>query len=177
MSSVNARHPSVVADQHVVRASVVVNCSQESAFSTFVGRVADWWPLQSYSLGRDQIKTVVVEKRVGGRMYEVRPDGERNWGVITAWNPPHGFVLRWDVISGPTTSVELTFEKLDDHSTRVSVEHTGWENVDPSLLPSDCNYGEGWRVTLQHFAEECAKSSGLGPDSVAGHSTTEQPQQ
>ncbi|WP_328349234.1 hypothetical protein OG800_48425 [Streptomyces sp. NBC_00445] len=148
-----------MADQHVVRASVVVNCGQESAFSTFVGRVADWWPLQSYSLGRDQIKTVVVEKHAGGRMYEVRPDGERNWGVITSWDPPHGFVLRWEVIPGPATYVEVTFEKLNDHSTRVSIEHTGWENIDPSLLPSDCNYGEGWRVTLKQFADECAKQS------------------
>lgn len=159
MSSVNAGQPSVVADQHVVRASVVVNRGQESTFSTFVGRVADWWPLQSYSLGRDQIKEVVVEKHVGGRMYEVRPDGEYNWGVITSWNPPHGFVLRWDVIPGSATSVELIFQKLTENSTRVTIEHTGWENIDPSLLPSDCSYGEGWRVTLTHFAEECAKPS------------------
>ncbi|WBB63043.1 SRPBCC domain-containing protein [Streptomyces sp. WMMC500] len=159
MSSGNARHPSLEADQRVVRASVVVNCSQESAFSTFVGRVADWWPLQSYSLGQGQIKEVVVERHVGGRMYEVRADGEHDWGVITSWNPPDGFMLRWDVIPGAATYVELTFEKVADRSTRVSVEHTGWENVDPSLLPPDCDYGEGWRVTLHSFAEECAKSA------------------
>jgi hypothetical protein len=77
--------------------------------------------------------------------------------VITSWDPPHRFALRWEVIPGPAaTYVELNFEKLTDHATRVSVEHTGWENVDPSLLP-DCNYSEGWETTLAHFADECAK--------------------
>lgn len=157
--SVNAKHSDVVADPEVVTASVIVNRSQISAFSTFVNRLADWWPLQSYSLGRDQIKTVVVEQYVGGRIYEIQPDSRRDWGVITRWDPPHGFVLRWDVLPGPSTYVELLFEELSENTTRVSVEHTGWEKLDPSHLPPDCNFTEGWEVTLTRFAAECLKSS------------------
>lgn len=154
MSSMNA-HRNAVAGRRMVTASVIVNRGQDSAFATFVDRLADWWPLQTYSLGRDRIKTVVVEKHEGGRIYEVHADDEKDWGVITSWDPPHGFVLRWEVMPGPATHVELNFEKVADNVTRVSVEHTGWENVDSSLV-QDCDYSAGWRETLARFADQCA---------------------
>jgi regulation of enolase protein 1 (concanavalin A-like superfamily) len=156
MSSVNAKNVTAVADQNMVTASIVVNRGQAAVFSVFVDRLADWWPIQSYSLGREQVKTVVVEQHVGGRIYEVRADGESDWGIITNWNPPHQFMLRWDVTPGPATHVELNFQKLTEDITRVSVEHTGWENVDPALL-QNCSYTEGWREALSHLADECMK--------------------
>ena len=46
------------------------------AFELFTSRLADWWPLDTHSLGASEKKipaTVIMEPHTGGRIYEVSP--------------------------------------------------------------------------------------------------------
>ena len=59
-----------------IRKSVTVACSVEKAFEIFTGRIASWWPVSQYSISQERTRNVVIEPRVGGRIYEERDDGE-----------------------------------------------------------------------------------------------------
>ena len=62
-----------------------VACALEHAFDVWTARIAQWWPLDhtvSVAEGLD----VVLEPKVGGRIFERTPDGiEHVWGEVTAW--------------------------------------------------------------------------------------------
>ncbi len=58
---------------------LTVRCAPERAWETFTERMHVWWPLEEHSIagseGLGAPGRVVVEPRVGGRVYEVRADG------------------------------------------------------------------------------------------------------
>lgn len=139
--------------RNAVTAGVTVNCAQRDAFSMFMRRMSDWWPFQNYSLGHDTVHGAHIEERVGGRLFERRENGEeRTWGTVLEWDPPSRAVISWEVIPGPvTTYVELKFRSLGPGVTRVSIEHTGWENLAPGSVPSNCDYSAGWDEVLRAF--------------------------
>ena len=44
------------------------------------------------------MKRAIVERRVGGRCYTEQVDGtECDWGTVLAWDPPHRFVMAWQI--------------------------------------------------------------------------------
>jgi hypothetical protein len=74
-----------------VRKSVRVKASQGQAFKVFTAGLDRWWP-KSHYIGPSQVKTVMMEPRVGGRWYEIGEDGtETTVGHILIWEPPHRF--------------------------------------------------------------------------------------
>src|SRR6185369_14084263 len=71
-----------------LRVEVVLDCSVEHAFATWTERFSSWWP-RGHSVTGDPA-AVTLEPQVGGRIYERTHDGEEiDWGLITAWDPPH----------------------------------------------------------------------------------------
>jgi Activator of Hsp90 ATPase homolog 1-like protein len=110
-----------------VRKSIALECTPEHAFATFTERIGSWWPLGTYSLGEERAVSVVVERRVGGRVYEVWGDGtEHAWTKVTAWDPPSRLAVSWSVnpdAAAPTTW-EVRFAAEGDR-TRVELEHWG----------------------------------------------------
>jgi hypothetical protein len=140
-----------------IRQSIVVRQERDRTFSTFVRRIGEWWPLTPFSWGTGRVVRVEFEQRLSGRIYEVWDDGtERDWGRVIAWHPPESFVMTWN-ITGEPTDVELQFTALDDGTTRVDLEHRGWDRLTEAQLGEDCalpggylggSFERGWRTIL-----------------------------
>ena len=87
---------------------------------------------------------MVLEPRLGGRIYERTPDGtEHDWGEVTLWDPPHRFGYLWHLRRdrADATDVEIRFLAATDSATVVEIEHRGWER-----LGADAD-GTGWATS------------------------------
>jgi len=143
-----------------IRQTTNVRSDRDHVFSVFVRRLADWWPLQSHSLGQEKVAEVHVEERLGGRVYEVWSDGqERDWGEIIVWEPPERFAMTWRTLS-EETEVELHFLELGAALTRVELEHRGWERLPAEEVIERTSppggYPHGWQLILGRLAEYAA---------------------
>jgi uncharacterized protein YndB with AHSA1/START domain len=145
-----------------VRQSTIVRSDLEHTFDAFVRTIGSWWPVEPLSIGRDRVRDVTVEQRIGGRVFETWDDGSTvGWGEVIAWDPPGRLVMSWTNTPAPT-EVELVFNALGPALTRVSVEHRGWEHLTAEQLGEDCAepggylagaYSGGWLMVLDRFAE------------------------
>jgi hypothetical protein len=127
-----------------IRQATTVRSDVEHTFTVFVREIGTWWPTQTFSAGRDQVRAVTVEPRLEGRVYETWHDGTTvDWGRLLAWDPPRRFAMSWTFTPAPT-EVELTFTALGPALTRVAVEHRGWEALDDAQLREDCALPGGY---------------------------------
>ena len=118
-------------EAHVGR-SIVVELNRAQAFERFL-RHEVWQPSWDAAAAIGTGKTtLVIEQFVGGRCYERKADGgERDWGRVTAFEPPHRVVLAWNSrCDAPTVlersvdpEIDLHFLVEDRDRTRVVVEH------------------------------------------------------
>ena len=144
-----------------VRQSTTVRSDVRHTFDTFVATIGAWWPAVPFSAGKEQVRSVTVQPRAGGRVYETWADGtEVDWGELLAWEPPARFVMTWTMTPVPT-EVELSFAALGPALTRVTVEHRGWDALTDQQLAEDCalpggyasgGYSVGWARILDRFA-------------------------
>lgn len=126
-----------------LRLSFEVACSPDHAFRTWTERATAWWPPQ-HTVSHEPGTEIVFEPRPGGRIYERTPDGrEIEWGEIADWEPPHRLSYRWHIATDPAnaTEVEIVFRKLADATTRVEIEHGGWDSLG--------EIGQAWREANQ----------------------------
>jgi uncharacterized protein YndB with AHSA1/START domain len=130
-----------------VRKTVLVDFAPEEAFRLFTDGIASWWPVSSHSYGHESVTNVVFEPRVGGRVYEVTPAGEQDWGAVRSFDPPSGFVLEWLIGRASGTEVEVRFTP-EGQGSRVELEHRGFEAAEPRE-----NYATGWDVVLAPYVE------------------------
>ena len=85
------------ATDSAVQASVVVTATQEHAFSVFTEGIGSWWPPEHHIL-EGELAEMVFEPFVGGAVYDRATDGtECRWGRVLAYDPPHRFVLTWNI--------------------------------------------------------------------------------
>jgi hypothetical protein len=130
-----------------IRKWITVQQPPEVSFRVFTEEVGEWWP---GGFGGKDIK-MCMDRRVGGRFYEVNPDGtEYEIGKLTAYQPPSvvAFTFRapsWDTI----TEVEVRFIG-EGAGTRIELEHRGWEQ-DQKLRDARKSYDEGWEFVLGHY--------------------------
>lgn len=154
-----------------VRKSVTVPLSRERAFELFVEDFGDWWPLDSHHIGEHQATEAIIEAREGGRWYERDQSGaECDWGSVLAVEPPRRIVLGWqlspkyefDPDSTRATEVEVTFESRGEDSTRVTVEHRGFEVYGEAAgAMRDSVGGEGgWSQLLELYAASAGRARG-----------------
>ncbi|MFL5651348.1 MAG: SRPBCC domain-containing protein, partial [Chloroflexota bacterium] len=138
-----------------------VACSGEHAFRTWTAGIAGWWPADHTVSGSAQA-TVVLEGRVGGRIYERTADGaEHEWGEVTVWEPPHRLVYLWHLRRdrADATEVEIRFLPQGATATRVEIEHRGWEVLGAAGEDwRDRNHG-GWATLLPHYEAAVAASA------------------
>lgn len=116
-------------DSNTIHKAIIVNASQEHAFTVFTKGFDMWWPRVQHR-GKPPLKEFVLEARLGGRWYEIYVDGsECDWGQVIAWEPPVRFTLTWQITEeyefdpDLRTEVEVTFESLGVNRTRVILEH------------------------------------------------------
>lgn len=72
-----------------------VACPADHAFDVWTRRIAAWWPVD-HSVSGEPDLAVVLEPRVGGRIFERLPSGiEHDWGEVTTWEPPARLGYLW----------------------------------------------------------------------------------
>lgn len=110
-----------------LRFSFEVECPARHAFDVWTRAISTWWPV-SHSVSADPGLVVVLEPRVGGRIFERTPAGqEHNWGQITLWEPPREFAYLWHLRQdrADATEVHIQFHAVGPITTRVDIEHRG----------------------------------------------------
>jgi uncharacterized protein YndB with AHSA1/START domain len=136
-----------------LRLSFDVEAPQDHAFYTWTNGIDRWWPADHTHTGPPDLQ-IVLEGRVGGRIFERTPDGEEwDWGEVTAWEPPARLVYLWHLKRdrAEATEVEIKFESIAPDSTRVDIEHRGWEALGAEGQTwRDRNMG-GWATLLPHY--------------------------
>lgn len=141
-----------------IRLALEVDCPVDHAFVTWTERIGQWWPPDHTASGEADT-TVLLEPRQGGRIFERTSDGvEHEWGEVTAWEPPTRLAYRWHLRRdrADATDVEVRFVDRGDGSTRVEIEHRGWERLGAGGQGwRDRNLG-GWSTLLPHYVAAAA---------------------
>jgi hypothetical protein len=149
-----------------LRISFVVGCPADHAFSTWTARASSWWPIQ-HTVSSEAGLEAVFEPRLGGRVFERTSGGQEiPWGEITAWDPPRRLRYNGRIAADPAdaTHVEIVFNELGDSTTRVEIEHSGWERLG-AMGPAwrEVNRG-GWDGVLPAYVAACSRLAGLESD-------------
>ena len=133
--------------------SMDVEVSAERAFTIWTQKFASWWPLD-HTVTAERGLTIVLEPRLGGRLYERTAEGEvHEWGEITAWDPPRSFSYLWHLRAdrSDATDVELSFVPIGENSTRVEVLHSGWDRLGANGEDWRKRNTGGWRTLMPHY--------------------------
>jgi uncharacterized protein YndB with AHSA1/START domain len=149
-----------------VRKSVTVNAGVDRAFRVFTEGIDGWWP-RSHHIGTGPLERTVLEPRLNGRCYGRTTDGvETPWGTVIEWDPPHRFVLAWQITPdwkcetdvARASEVEVRFTAEAAGRTRVDLEHrhfhrhgAGYEKMRQSV-----DSPGGWGSLLQMFSDRVA---------------------
>jgi hypothetical protein len=136
-----------------LRLAFDVAAPADHAFATWTADIDRWWPADHTATGEPGL-TVVLEPRVGGRIFERTPDGrEVDWGWVTVWEPPERFVYQWHLRRdrADATEVEIRFRPLAGTATRVEIEHRGWERLGADARTWRDRNGGGWATLLPHY--------------------------
>jgi uncharacterized protein YndB with AHSA1/START domain len=142
-------------DERMVRKRIEIGRSQETAFRLFTEQMAEWWPLESHSISGDSTVDVVVEPQAGGEIYERDAAGRTaHWATILEWDPPRRLRVRWrpSPEGNPETTWEVRFVVLDGGSTRVELDHWGWERFGAQADDVESEYVVGWDLVLGRFS-------------------------
>jgi len=138
-----------------VVATVTVPCERARAFDVFTAEIGRWWPVASHSVGEDKVAAVMLEAKLGGRIFERWHSGEEHeWGRITVWSPPERVAFTWSPspADDADTNVELAFEAVDG-GTLVRLTHSGWEALGARGPESRASYDAGWPHVLTRMLD------------------------
>ncbi|HEY5559578.1 MAG TPA: SRPBCC domain-containing protein [Steroidobacteraceae bacterium] len=130
--------------------SVNLAVAPASAYTAFTAHFADWWPIATHSLSRDDATRCRFEARVGGVVGELAPDGMRHvWGEVQAVEPDHRIRFSWHPGREPESAqwVEVEFLPAAGGS-RVTLTHGGWETLGEIGPLMRQEYLPGWRHVL-----------------------------
>jgi len=111
-----------------IKHSVHVDCPLEDAFRLFTEGFGKWWPLALGSGSGKDDHTCEIEPWVGGRVLERSRTGlEREWGLVTNWNPPVNLEFTWNPggCKDERQTVSVEFQE-EAEGTRVILTHRGW---------------------------------------------------
>jgi len=152
----------IQAQETSVRSSVDVHAPIGRAFRVFTEDIGSWWDPTHHIL-EGELAEMVFEPRVGGHVYDRGVDGsECRWARVLAYEPPHRFVISWDVSvqwrletdRDKTSEVEVRFVELDGDHTRVELEHRNIERHGPGWEEMRDAVGSpgGWPAGMRAFA-------------------------
>jgi len=145
-----------------VRKSITVQAPVERAFRVFTEEFDSWWP-RSHHIGKSPMKRAIVEGRPGGRCYTEQEDGtDCDWGTVVVWEPPHRFVMAWQITGqwqfepdlAKSSEVEVRFTRQPDGATRVDLEHRYLQRhgADANAIRTTIDSPNGWGGLLDLYA-------------------------
>jgi uncharacterized protein YndB with AHSA1/START domain len=139
-----------------VRKTVTVDCVVEEAFRVFTTSATSWWPVATHSIHGTAVKEIVFEGQEGGEVYEISETGEKgHWATVVSWEPPSRLVLAWNILEREAVPTEVEVRFLPQgQSTRVELEHRGWEAVAADAAAKRKDYDTGWGHVLGVY-ESC----------------------
>jgi hypothetical protein len=144
-----------------LRLSFEVECALTHAFDVWTNKISRWWPADHSVSGEDGLQ-VVLEGRPGGRIFERTLTGaEFEWGEVTVWEPPTRLGYLWYLRQdrADATEVEISFIDQGNSTTRVEIEHRGWERLGARGQGwRDANQA-GWTTLLPHYRAAATASS------------------
>ncbi|MBA2381979.1 MAG: SRPBCC domain-containing protein [Chloroflexi bacterium] len=136
-----------------IRFTFEVACPVDRAFAVWTADIDRWWPADHTVTGTDDV-AVILEPRPGGRIFERTMSGvEHEWGEVTVWEPPARFGYLWHLRRdrADATDVDVRFIAVGEGTTRVEIEHRGWEALGACGEDwRDRNQG-GWATLLPFF--------------------------
>ena len=142
--------------------SFEVGCPVEHAFHVWTAEIGRWWPGDHTVTGGGRGLTVVLQGAVGGRIFERTPDGtEHDWGEVTVWAPPTRLGYRWHLgrDRSEATDVEIRFVPVDNATTRVEIEHSGWDVLGERAAQWRERNVAGWRSLLPSYQRAIASEA------------------
>jgi uncharacterized protein YndB with AHSA1/START domain len=150
-----------------VKKSIIVNATVGHAFEVFSAAFDSWWP-RSHHIGKSPMEKAIIEMRVGGRCYTTQVDGtDCDWGRILEWDPPHRFVLAWQITHewgyqpdlSKSSEVEIRFTAEPGGGTRVDLEHRHFERMGPEGDTMRAGVGGpgGWSSLMEMFKAQAEK--------------------
>jgi Activator of Hsp90 ATPase homolog 1-like protein len=143
-----------------VRKSVRVKADVVRAFRVFTEEMDSWWP-RTHHIGGSPMKRVVVEGKVMGAIYTEQEDGTNcPWGSVLTWQPPHLFVMAWQIRPdwqfesdlSKCSEVEVRFTPADDGTTLVELEHRHMERHGAGWSKMHEQVNSGWVGVMELFA-------------------------
>jgi hypothetical protein len=139
-------------------------CSPEHAFRVWTARTSMWWPADHSVSGEDDLE-VVIEPRVGGRIFERTTSGrEEEWGEVLVWDPPRRLAYLWHLRTdrADATEVEIVFAPAGDAATEVRIDHRGWERLGSRADAWRDRNRRGWDTLLPRFVEHIERGGSDG---------------
>jgi uncharacterized protein YndB with AHSA1/START domain len=145
-----------------VRKSIRVRADAARTFRIFTEEMDSWWP-RTHHIGSSPMKRVVVEGKPMGAIYTEQEDGTNcPWGSVLTWEPPHLFVMAWQIRPdwqyepelGKCSEVVVRFTPADDGTTLVELEHRGLtrHGAGCAKMREQVNSEGGWGALLGIFA-------------------------
>lgn len=146
-----------------IERSIKVSWDQKAAFDRFTLQFANWWPSKTHSIGGPQLKRIVFEPFVGGKIFEEHTSGRRfQWGVIKEWDPPRMVRFEWHPARKESTSQQVRVEFTAEGSgTLVKLTSWDWERWGKGAPAGRRMYRMGWGYVLGIFAEQRTVSMGV----------------
>ncbi len=152
-----------MAQNAVVKRTLHVEVPIEKAFQVFTERMGQWWPA-AHHVGKTPFKDILIDKKKGGRWYEVNVEGaECIWGTVLAYEPPKKVMLSWHLQPdwsfnadlAKASEVLLEFVAEGAEKTRVEFEHrhlerhgAGWETMREQVGGDG-----GWPMILAEYVK------------------------
>jgi uncharacterized protein YndB with AHSA1/START domain len=149
-----------------VRREITVEAPVERAFEVFTERFDAWWP-RSHHIGEPEMREAILERREGGRWYELGVDGsECEWGEVLAYDPPRRLVLTWHVgadwkyHADEASEIEVSFTPSGARTT-VVLEHRHIERHGDGAAQMRDTVGSegGWPTLLELYRGVLESSS------------------
>jgi len=135
-----------------LRLSFEVECPAAHAFRVWTAEIGRWWPV-GHSVSTAPGLKVVLEGKVGGRIFERTPDGvEHDWGEVTVWEPPSRLSYLWFLRTDRSDATDVTIDFVPaGERTRVEITHSRWERLGTRGGAWRERNHQGWSTLLPHF--------------------------
>lgn len=114
-----------------VQVTTIVAAEPEFTFTVFTEELDLWWRHGPRHRTQGDRSMLRLESGVGGRLLKYGGVEAVVLGEVLVWDPRRRLMLAWrrGLDEGEATEVEVRFVAEGAGSTRVTIEHRGWDRV------------------------------------------------
>lgn len=137
-----------------IQREIMIHAPRPRVFNALINQTGAWW-VEPYRLAKGT-HTIVLEPRVGGRLYEDWGGGQGGlWGIVTSikkdeWVELTGAIGMSDIAHG-WVRIELTDSSGGTH---VRLYHRAFGQLTPK---TESNYAGGWEFLLGKLRDHAEK--------------------